>query len=328
MACPSLNYTIDSSSLGSGGVAITITAPEIYKCTNIQIRFRAQNGSIIEDWFDYAVLSNLVTNLSFAPPDGVCSIDTRLSQCCGGDGGGGGGEPPVGPPSDEPPCLAIGSSVSECSTTKVVITNPYKRPTDTVATPYNDIYIPKQTKLTITQNSCADIQAKLCTIRCPEPPPAVGACPCSFMPSIDIQSLPQIQVSNIRLPYGVPIDIDVSCNSSNYRARPEFNEPRYTKIEAILQPLWGTTPFIDNVGYKISDINTNTWVKVYTASTAQEMRQWLKDHFKFLTIDETTMTVRSIWPYTDLYWTPYDSCVSNPLFTPEAGTVYVKLIPC
>jgi hypothetical protein len=322
MTCiiPAFSYT--STNIGSNGLSIEITVPEIYACTNIQIRFVLQDETV-GDWIDYANLSTLVTTINLTIPPDVCSVDVRLFSCCGGGGGGGPLTPDL---PDDPPCSTISTSESDCTSSKISITSPYRRPADIdVTEPYNDIFVPKQVKLTITNNDCDDIEALLCTIRCADVGTAAGMCPFPFGLYVDINTLPQVNIG--RTPYGAPIDFDKLCNSSNYRGKPAFDDAKYTKIEAYIRAGWQATPFIDGVGYKMNSINSNTYVKVHTTSDAESMRNWTKDHFRFFTLNAID-TIQFAWPYNDLYWTPYDYALDNGLYQAEDGTVYLELVPC
>lgn len=341
MSC-NLSFSQTYEFLTDSIISLTITVTEVYTCTNIQLRLRS-NESIVQDWFDYAIVSSLTTTINFPFSDNICFIDVRLSKCCVDDGdspvppggGGGGGEggfsPPVSP--DDPPCSPIATSFEEeCSDTKVAITNPYVKPDDVFVTKeFNDIYIPKKVQLNLAQTNCCDIKATICTVRCAEisiPDVPKGECSCNFQPSVDIFSLPQINIG--RLPYGVPLDIDINCSyASGRRFKPQFSQPEYTKVVAYYYPKYfRATPFIDGVGYDISNLNINSWVEVHTASDSTEMRNWLIQHFRFFTLDTNKQVIQFNWPYTDLIWHSYDSCIPNGKFTPEDKTVYIYLIPC
>jgi hypothetical protein len=352
MSCPVLSFSKTYTKLGSSGLSITIDVPEVYSCTNIQLRFRSQT-STIQDWFDYAVLSSLSTTINFAVPPSVCFVDVRLIQCCPeppplcpypqvydestgkcvtppvppGDGGGGGGPPPN---PDDPPCALIAVSDEEECSIPVSIINPYIKPGDeNIAQEYNDISVPKRVNLTITQNSCDDISALLCHVRCATPVEPKGDCPCRFTPYVDVYSLPQLNIG--RVPHGVPLDIDCLCSyEGGLRSRPKFSTPEYSKIEAYYQASYGfyAVPFIDGVAYDTTDLNTNTFVKIHTANDSEELRQWFIDHFRFFGINTDKTEIRNVWPYTDLYWHPYDFCIENQTFTPEPGVVYINIIPC
>lgn len=322
MTCipPTFSYT--STNVGSNGLSVDITVPEVYQCTNIQIRFVYQDETVGE-WVDYAILSTLVTNLNLSIPIDVCSVDIRLSSCCGGGGDGTDGPPPL---SDDPPCSTETSDSSDCTSSKISITNPYRRPADSgVTQAYNSIYIPKQVKLTITNNDCDEIEALLCSIRCADVGTTTGQCPFPFGLYVDINTLPQVNLG--RTPYGVPIDFDKLCNSSNYKGKPALTDAKYTKVEAYIRAGWKATPFIDGIGYKMDSLNSNTYVKVHTASDAESMRTWIKNHFRFFTLN-VDQTVRFVWPYNDLYWTPYDYALDNGLYQAEDGTIYLEIVPC
>jgi hypothetical protein len=333
MSCD-LSFSQTSTFLSSSIISVTITVPEVYDCTNIQLRLRSID-SIIEDWFSYAVLSNLETTINFPFPPEACYLDVRLFQCCVVPDvdpdvpASPPGLPPFAP--DEPPCAPIATSFEEeCSETKINITNPYVRPEDVlVSTDFNEIYIPKKVQLNIVQNSCSDITATLCTVRCAEIsiPDIQGDCACNFQPSVDIYSLPKINIG--RLPFGVPLDIDRKCSfSSGIINKPQYSEPDYTKVVAYyLTRNAGATPFVDGVGYDISNLNTATWIEVHTTNNSTEMRDWLIRRFRFFTLNKNK-EIWFNWPYTDLIWYPYDSCIENNKFTPEDKTVYVQLIPC
>jgi hypothetical protein len=331
MSCTSLSFSQTHTLLGSFGISITITVPEVYDCTNIQLRLRSETETV-EDWFDYAILSQTVTTINYTFPSGVCYIDVRLIQCCppgpGLDGPIPGDGVPFNP--DDPPCaLSSDSFEDECSST-VSISNPYRRPADlSVAQEYNVISIPKRVKLTVTQNNCSDINALLCTIRCSETPESQGQCPCLFSPSVDIYSLPQLNIG--RLPYGVPLDIDCLCNFvGGPKARPNFSLPEYTKVEAYFSSSYGyrAVGFIDGVGYDSTRLNRNSWIKLHECDNSTQLRDWLKNHFRFFGISENKDSTRFVWPYTDLFWHPFDFCLENNQFTAESGVAYVKVVPC
>jgi hypothetical protein len=133
-----------------------------------------------------------------------------------------------------------------------------------------------------------------------------------------------------RLPYGVPLDIDMFCTyQGSYRSRPNFELPNYTRIEAYTKNYgFGAIPFIDGIGYDYTNLNTNTLTKIYTCENSVQLRSWLVEHFRFLGIDSTKTSIRNNWPYTDLYWFPYDFCISQLGFTPEEGVAYVDVVPC
>lgn len=323
MACPSLNFSQVVSMVGLNGASIVLSwegSENIPPCTNIQLRFRLQDGTI-EDWTDYSSFTTSPTTINFTMPEDACFIDTRLSQCCGGDGGGFPDLP------DDPPCSLIEATSSDCSSSKITIINPYRRPADnTITQEYNSIFVPKEIKLTVDHTDCDTIEGLLCSIRCPDIATGQGKCPFAFNPYVDVFTLPQINLN--RTPYGVPIDFDKLCNSSNYKGKPQFTDPKYTKVEAYTKNLFGATPFIDGIGYKISSINKNTYVKIHTTNSASDMRNWLINHFRFFTLNTDQSQVKFVWPYTDLYWTPYDLVIPNSLFTPEEGTIYLELVPC
>jgi hypothetical protein len=333
MSCTELSFTYNYVLLGSGGISITIDVSTVYECTNIQLRYRDNNGTVINDWFDYAVLTSLSTTINFALPPDVCNIDIRLNQCCpepppvGPDPPippGGGGEIPEIP--DDPPCVIIADPNEDACYESVSITNPYLRPEDSSITQeYNDIVVPKQLNLTITHNSCSDISALLCSPRCTPPEDPTGQCACKFNPYVNIEDLPST-VSTNRTPYGVPLDIDFSCT---YGSRgPTYDLPQYNKIEAYsFNYGFNAMPTIDGMIYDNSSLNSNTLIKIKTASNSEELRQWLVDHFRFFGINPD-FSIRMTWPYTDLYWYPYDLCVPSSEFTAEAGVVYVNVVPC
>lgn len=331
MSCPSLTFTHTYSIIGSGGISITIIVPEIYNCTNIQLRLKSTSG-IIEDWFDYTVLNQLITTINFPVAPGVCYIDIRLNQCCGGPGPDLPPPSPDNPPPDDPLCAPIAISDDECGD-EVAVTNPYVKPSDSaIVTPYNDIAIPKAVSVKITHNSCSDISALLCTVRCGDPLPPEkdgGICPCRFIPLVDIYSLPKLTIG--RLPHGVPIDFDTLCNyDGGLRSRPVYEAPNYTKVEVYYKASYGysAVPFIDGVGYDTTNLNISTWVKVHESDNSYNARNWLVNHFRFFGIDNNKTQITFVWPYTDLYWTPYDFCIPNEFFTPADKTAYVSLIPC
>jgi hypothetical protein len=333
MSCESLPFSVTHSIIGSFGISITVTVPEIYNCTNIQLRLRSGSG-IFVDWFDYAVLDELITTINYTFSPAICYIDVRLSQCCP--------IPPVvdpPPPEDDPPCSLISSSEDDCSPTSTVITNPYIKSEDSSITQsYNNIVIPKKLNLTINQNSCSDVSALLCTVRCvppppppPPPPPEIeGECACNFVPSVDILSLSPLTIG--RNPHGVPIDIDCLCTyEAGLRLRPHYGLPQYKRVEAYFVGGYGfsAVPFIDGVGYDTTTLNRQTWVKVVTVDNSEDLRSWLINHFRFFGISYSKTETAQVWPYTDLYWHPFDFCYQpNPKFTPESDVVYVKLIPC
>jgi hypothetical protein len=86
-------------------------------------------------------------------------------------------------------------------------------------------------------------------------------------------------------------------------------------------------PFIDGVCYDTTGLNTSTWVKVHTCDNSSQLRQWLAEHFRFFGVD-TNKSIRKVWPYTDLFWHPFDFCLENNEFEVEDNVVYVKLVPC
>lgn len=325
MSCTSLLFSQTHILLGTFGISITITVPEVYSCTNIQLRLRSETG-IVKDWFDYAILSQLVTTINYTFPPSVCYIDVRLAQCCPGD------DPPPPPNPDDPPCALISNFDDECSPA-VTITNPYRRPDDIlVTTDYNNISIPKKVNLKITQNSCSNISALLCTVRCagvpPPPEPEVG-CPCNFIPYADIYSLPQLNIG--RLPHGVPLDFDCLCNhSGDVRSRPDFGLPTHTRVESYFSAAYGygAVGFIDGIGYDSTGLNTRSWVRLPDFDNSDQLRTWLKNHFRFFGISNDKSQIRNVWPYTDLYWHPFDFCIENSGFTPEDGVAYVNIVPC
>lgn len=329
MPCSLEIQSVSFTPIGSFGGSLTVVVPEVYPCTNIQVRFRSSYDTIY-DWEDFAVLSSTSTTFALPIPSEICHIDVRLYKCCAVPPGPGPDTP------DDPPCAAISESFeAECSTEKQSISNGYVKPSDVdITTPKNDIYVPKKVKLTITQDDCSNIEALLCTVRCGEPPPdppdlPTGSCPCNFRPVVDIYTLPQTNIG--RIPHGVPIDIDLLCTYSASGGidmwRPQFPS-NYTKFVILYQPLWGyATPFIDGIGYRIDALNRNTWVHVRTTSSVSQARSWLTTHFRFFTLDPSGSQIQGVWPYTDLYHTPYNFCTGSS-FTAEADTVYIKLIPC
>jgi hypothetical protein len=331
MSCTSLAFSQTYTILGSFGISITITVPEVYNCTNIQLRLRSESETI-EDWFDYAALTQTVTTINYTFPSSACYIDVRLIQCCppvpDPDGPIPGDGVPFSP--DDPPCALLSSDFEdECSST-ISISNPYRRPVDSLVTvEYNEISVPKKLNLTITQNNCSDISALLCTTRCSETPDPVGQCPCGFIPWVDIYSLPQLNIG--RLPYGVPLDIDCLCNYvGGFRSSPNFDLPAYTKVEAYFQASYGfkAVGFIDGVGYDSTNVNVGSWIKIHECDNSDQLRDWLKNHFRFFAISLNKDSIRFVWPYTDLFWHPFDFCIENNRFTPESGVAYVKIVPC
>ena len=338
MSCTSLPFSQTHTLLGTFGISITITVPEVYSCTNTLLRLRSETETV-EDWFDYAILSQLVTTINYTFPPSVCYIDVRLAQCCPKpppnpddpepplppeD------DPPPPPNPDDPPCALISSSDDECSPA-ITVTNPYRRPDDIiVTTDYNSISIPKKVNLKITQNSCSDISALICTVRCVEQPPEPdGECPCNFIPYVDIYSLPQLNIG--RTPHGVPLDIDCLCNySDDFRSSPDFGLPTYTKVESYFLASYGygAVGFIDGVGYDSTGLNKRSWIRLPDFDNSDQLRNWLVNHFRFFGIENDKSQIRNVWPYTDLYWHPFDLCIENSKFTPEDGVAYVKIIPC
>jgi hypothetical protein len=340
MSCTSLSFSQTHTRAGSFGISITITVPEVYSCTNIQLRLRSET-EVVEDWFDYAILSNLVTTINFAFPPSVCYIDVRLIQCCpdvppnpddpepplpppGGGGSGPGGG------ADDPPCALISSEEEDCGP-EVIIVNPYRKPEDSaVSVDYNDIIIPTKVNLKITQTSCSDISALLCTVRCAGPPPALeGDCPCDFIPYVDIYSLPQLNIG--RLPHGVPLDIDCLCTGfGGYRTSPDFGLPTYTKVESYFAAYYGyqAVGFIDGIGYDSTILNVNSWVRLPDFDNSDQLREWLIKHFRFFGINGPKTALERPWPYTDLFWHPFNFCIENSRLTPEDGVAYVKIVPC
>lgn len=332
MSCEPLPFSVTHTIVGSFGISITVTVPEIYDCTNIQLRLRSGSG-ILVDWFDYAIVDDLTTTINYTFSPAICYIDVRLSQCCPIP-------PVVDPPlEDDPPCSLISSSEDECSPTSTVITNPYRKPDDSSITkPYNNIVIPKKLNLTINQNSCSDVSALLCSVRCvppppppPPPPPEIeGECACNFAPWINVLSLPQLSIG--RRPHGVPIDFDCLCNyEGGLKLRPNYGLPQYKRVEAYFQASYGflAVPFIDGVGYDTTTLNLQTWVKIVNADNSDQLRSWLINHFRFFGINNSKTETTQVWPYTDLYWHPFDLCyMPNLKFTPEPDVVYLNLIPC
>lgn len=332
MSCSSLPFSQTHTILGTFGISITINVPEVYNCSTIQLRLRSETTTV-EDWFDYAILSSTSTTINYTFPPGVCYIDVRIVQCCPQpplppDTPEG---PPPGPPPEDPPCALITEDEgSECSE-NTSFTNPYRRPSDSsVSTAYNEISIPKKVNLKITQTNCSDISALLCTVRCvAEPTDVVGDCPCEFIPWVDVYTLPQLPIG--REPYGTPIDIDTLCNyDGGLRCRPQFNLPTYTKIEAYTDNRYGYSalPFINGIGYDTTGVSSNGFVKVHTCNNSEELRLWIHNNFRFFGVDASKTSITNAWPYTDLYWHPFDFCIANNKFTPENGVAYVKLIPC
>lgn len=336
MSCTPLSFSQTHTILGTFGISITIDVPEVYSCTNIQLRLRSETETI-EDWFDYAILDDTTIIINYTFPPSVCYIDVRLAQCCpepppdpdDPDPPPPGGDPPPGSSPDDPPCALIASSDDECSEA-VTISNPYRRPSDVlVTTSYNDISIPKKVNLKITQTSCSDISALLCTVRCVEAPEFEGECPCNFIPWTDIYSLPLLNIG--RTPYGVPLDVDCLCNyNGGVRLAPEYGLPNYTKIQPYFSAAYGYTAigFIDGIGYDSTNLNTNSWIKLPEFDNSNQLRIWLRNHFRFFGIKSNKTQIRNVWPYTDLYWHPFDFCIDNTKFTPEEGVAYVKIVPC
>lgn len=334
-SCISLPFSQTHILLGTFGISITITVPDIYNCTNIQLRLRSET-EIVEDWFDYAILSQLVTTINYTFPPSVCYIDIRLVQCCptpppNPDDP----EPPLppgggGPGLEDPPCALISSKEDDCGP-EVIIVNPYRKPEDSaVSVDYNDIIIPTKVNLKITQTSCSDIIALLCTVRCAGPLlPPEGNCPCDFIPYVNIYSLPQLNIG--RLPHGVPLDIDCLCNGSGgYRSAPDFGLPTYTRVESYFAASYGyrAVGFIDGIGYDSTGLNVNSWVRLPDFDNSDQLRAWLIVHFRFFGIDQNRNEIRNTWPYTDLFWHPFNFCIENSRFTVEDGVAYVNIVPC
>ena len=339
MTCPSLTLNATIQRIGEFNCTLTIIVPEIYPCTIIQLRYKDTLGSVIEDWFDYSVLSSLTTILNFSISTDVCTIDVRLSQCCVSPNEGSTGED-----SDDPGdtlsdtgCTLITSDFSECTTTKYAVNEPYKRPFDSnVTAPYNDISIPKKALISISQDSCSNIRASICTVRCgedlPQPPEIPeGECACRFTPMIDIYTLPNYD-SGI-LPVSRPIDIDKSCQGST--KYPVYDTEKYTKIIGFCKYWNNAYPCIDGRIYSLQDVHRRTIIKIRETNNgnANEFRSWIETHFRFILPHSSFPSIISPishggWPFTDLYWTPYDSCTPSAIFTAEEGVLYVEIVPC
>lgn len=242
-----------------------------------------------------------------------------------------------GPPAPEPPapddspCVAIADSFEEECSELVEVSNPYIKPDDSALTySTSDLSIPKKVILTISQTSCTDISAQLCTVRCalPGSPPDTGFCFYDFKPSVDVYDLPQILTTT---PNNKPIDIDILCRDYTVR-RPSFLAPTYTKIEGYFYPArmpYATCPCINGVIYDTTNLNINTKVKIHTATDSTSFRFWFPQNFAFVTLSTDKTRILRFWPYTDLFWYPFDSFdPDNTSFTPEPETVYVDVVPC
>jgi hypothetical protein len=211
-----------------------------------------------------------------------------------------------------------------------VVENPYIKPQDSnIVYTTSQLSIPKKVILTITQNSCIELQAQLRSPGCAPLPSGSHeqTCNFNFNPYISVYDLPQIiPTTNL---YGAPIGIDITCD---YITRqPNFTQPSYSKIEAYFDPslfeFSYVLPFIDGVGYDIQALHSQTKVKIHTAANSETLREWLVEHFRFLSVNIERTEITKTWCYTDIYWYPFDFCEENNIFSPEPDTVYVKLIP-
>lgn len=319
--CNNLEFSAVLQSVGTFEHSITVTVPTVYECTAIQLQTYNVDNNIIQPWTTYAFLNNTTT--TFLAPENACKIDIRLYKCCSTS------DPGPDPNPEDPPCWPIAAGTDSCTTTLYTVTNPYRRPLDNaVSTPYNSINIPKQIQLTIDHTDCNNITAKLCAPRCVKPLPPAQMCPCNFSPYIDINTLPQLHIG--RTPYGVPIDIDFEC--SYHRVHPQYDDGNYTNFEVYtLSRNYGSSivcPFIDGIGYDNSNLPTGSLIKVYSTNSSHNLRTWLNNHFRFFSVNMTTTSITNVWPYTDLYWYPYDYCIDIDPFKSTIGTVYVMLVPC
>lgn len=155
---------------------------------------------------------------------------------------------------------------------------------------------------------------------CRTPNAASNCATCDTSPSVDYTTLPSYggYFSGCT---GRPIDIDVdACDST-------VAPTSFTKSNFVLYYQGGSgKPFmvIDDVAY---DPRGAGLIKVFEASSPQEMRDMVCSRLRFATLkDESKLAtdigsaLESNWPYNDLYW--YSACGNLP------GEVPINLVPC
>lgn len=174
------------------------------------------------------------------------------------------------------------------------------------------------------------------TCRIPEPCPTSGPCPAET----NIGDYTQYDDCLCDKCYcdggGRPIDIDILCGSSPLKTHPQ--EPDFP-LGTESYTLWfvprgdRAVPVINNILYDtgLAPTDNSIIIKVHTAKTPLEMREWVCKNLRFVTISDRTKlstdlnnAVESNWPYNDLYWDyKCDTYASD-----HPNDIPINLVPC
>lgn len=173
------------------------------------------------------------------------------------------------------------------------------------------------------------------TCRQPQACPTSGQCPIE----VDIDDMTQYGDCLCDKCYcdggGRPIDIDIKCGEAA-TAHPQESDfdPATESYTLWFAPRGDAAlPVIENIVYDTGLLPTDNsvLVKVHTTATPAEMREWVCNKLRFVTLKDRSKlstdinnAVDSNWPFNDLYWDfkcdTYESIHPND--------VPINLVPC
>lgn len=187
---------------------------------------------------------------------------------------------------------------------------------------YNRIYLPSKIRVRIDHTNCSDIRAYISS----EKTNSFDATKCldMFYDDIYFSDLPQIDFKFNNLLGGSFIGSDAVCDSGSLN--PSFDTAIYSRVDIYYQPNISAIPFIDGIGANTSSLNRQSAVLLYTTETADQAREWIKNHLVFYTLYDNFTRLRYKWKYVDLYWKPFDN-IDDSVFIPEQGVLYLNVVP-
>jgi hypothetical protein len=194
------------------------------------------------------------------------------------------------------------------------------------------VLFPKEFKITVDQNECR-VKPIIDTHPCYNA--NFNFCNINFDNIIDIDSLPKTafleeftttdpilkyQLEQYRKSLGyaqeivgskIYIDIDCATNQSN----PKFLN--YTKFELIYQPTdIEALPCIDGYVYDTLAPGVPS-IRLFSANSSKDIRNWIRDHFRFIRYLIKAPSYNDYFKYNDLYW----------IYDENSDTVYINIIP-